>query len=111
MSAYDEQDRLRLHRRSASDPRQSAMDDFLQAGHTFDADDAQSRQWSFDRNDAPQIIGGEHDGQELREAPLEWDAGGGFASLVDQASDGQLLAFLDLLRDAIQYRVTHYRRH
>ena len=60
---------------------------------------------------AGQVVGGANDGQELRELPGEWDAGGGFASLCDEASDAQLIAFLDLLREAMTHRVRDYRRH
>jgi hypothetical protein len=107
----------------------------------FDADDAQSRQWSFSRNElpplharievnrtaalyclcpapcpqhdsgTPTVIGGEHDGQELYEVPLGVDASGSFNSLCDRASDAQLIAFLDLLLEAIRHRVRHYLRH
>ena len=63
------------------------------------------------RVERARIVGGAHDGQELRELPEEWDAGGGFASLLEQATDGQLLAFADLVRAAIQDRVCHYQRH
>lgn len=57
------------------------------------------------------IIGGGQDGQELREVPVDWDAGGGFRALLDEATDAQLVAFADMVRDAIQHRVTHLQRH
>ena len=78
----------------------------------FDPDFARDRHPLADRIEAQaRIVGGAHDGQELRELPEEWDAGGGFAALLEQATDGQLLAFADLVRAAIQDRVCHYQRH
>jgi hypothetical protein len=78
----------------------------------FEPDFAWDRHPLRDRIEAQaRIVGGAHDGQELRELTEEWDGGGGFAALLDEASDAQLVAFADMVRDAIQHRVTHYQRH